>query len=617
MRALLGLLRPAVLLLVLLASPDVARAQVAGSHVRRIAVLVGANQPPAGRSTLRFAHDDARRMAEVLQRVGRFAPADVHVLLEPMPHDLTRTLDDVGRIIQSAGAAETLFVFYYSGHSDGQSVYPHGEAVALAELRERITRIGARVRVGILDTCRGGSWTQAKGLSVGPPLDPVDLLTLTTEGTALLSSSSGLENAHEADAVKGSFFTHHLAAGLLGAADRSGDGSITLQEAFDYAKERTVRDSARMATTTQHPSYDVQLRGRQDIVLAQIAASSSALEVHQTVGPIEIIHLSSGLTVVEMPSGERTLRLALPPGRYVVRRVADGKTYAKEIEIPAGATAALAEGDLLITATDRLAMKGGDEKIPASLSTTLPRGTGELRLAGGVSTGTTYRWGPAVFDTGSRPDPQKASRDLERSFSSSFSLTAGITDRLQWAVPVPAFAYRFGNPGGLEVVPRMGLTSLGYSSVEGIIGTLDTGVALRGWAAHNRSFIATVGAFSNFTERTTKTQVASQHPTTWGMESTFGYAWTIQNTVTLDLAAGISGSVPLAGAQPHYLAQPSPLNGARLLFGSVQNIGYRTIPLLQFHVSPRFSIDGYASWSVNLLTGDVRDRYLAGFTWSF
>jgi hypothetical protein len=31
-----------------------------------------------------------------------------------------------------------------------------------------------------------------------------------------------------------------------------------------------------------------------------------------------------------------------------------------------------------------------------------------------------------------------------------------ITDRLSWDVPWPAFSYRFGNPGGVEVMPFAG-----------------------------------------------------------------------------------------------------------------------------------------------------------------
>jgi hypothetical protein len=348
-------------------------ASAAPGGTRRIAVIVGANDPPPGRPALRFAHDDATELADTLQRVGGFAPADVHVLLDPHPRELVETFETVARTAASAGG-DVLFLFYYSGHSDGQSLFPHGEPISLSDLRARVERLGARIRVGILDTCRGGSWTQSKGLSVGPPLRMEDLLNVDTEGTALVSSSSGLENAHEAVDVHGSFFTHYLTAGLLGAADRAGDGNVTLEEAFDYAKERTVRDSAKLATTPQHPSFDLALRGRQDIVLTVLSSSTSALEVTGPKAPIEVIHLPSGVTVADAPAGN-TLRLALPPGRYLVRSVVDGHVYAKEIEVRAGETATLAEGQLEATGSEQLAMKGpsgdpddddGDDAHPAA-----------------------------------------------------------------------------------------------------------------------------------------------------------------------------------------------------------------------------------------------------------
>jgi len=340
--------------ILLTASP----ASAAPPATRRIAVIVGANDPPPGRPALRFAHDDASSLADTLQRVGGFAPADVHVMLDPHPQELVSMFEGVAHTAASAGG-DVLFLFYYSGHSDGQSLFPHGEAMPLSDLRARVERLGARIRVGILDTCRGGSWTQSKGLSVGPPLRMEDLLNVDTEGTALVSSSSGLENAHEAADVHGSFFTHYLTAGLAGAADRAGDGNVTLEEAFDYAKERTVRESARLASTPQHPSFDLALRGRQDIVLTVLSSSTSALEVTGSKAPLEIIHLPSGVTVADSQGGS-TLRLAVPPGRYLVRSVVDGHVFAKEIEVHAGETATLAEGQLEATGSEQLAMKGPD-----------------------------------------------------------------------------------------------------------------------------------------------------------------------------------------------------------------------------------------------------------------
>jgi hypothetical protein len=197
------------------------------------------------------------------------------------------------------------------------------------------------------------AWTQAKGLTVGPPLDAADLLNVATEGTALVSSSSGFENAHEAETLRGSFFTHHFVAGLLGAADRAGDGNITLEEAFEYAKERTVRDSARLATDPQRPSFDLQLRGRQDIVLTTVSSSSSALEVMQTVDPIEIIHLPSGVTIAEVAPTSRGIRIAVPPVHYLVRSVVGGQVMSREFDVPAGTTVPVIEGQLEATGDPR------------------------------------------------------------------------------------------------------------------------------------------------------------------------------------------------------------------------------------------------------------------------
>jgi Caspase domain len=334
-----------------------APARGASPGIRRVAILVGANDAPAGRPTLRFARDDADELAGVLEQVGGFAASDVHVLHDPHPADLLATFDGVA---QSTGgpAGDVLFVFYYSGHSDGHALFPHGEPILLADVRERIERLGARIRVGILDTCRGGSWTQSKGLSMGPPLSTADLLNVDTEGTALVSSSSGIEDADEADTVHGSFFTHYFAAGLRGAADREGDGNVTLQEAFDYARERTVRDSARATRTPQHPSFDLALRGRQDIVLASLPSTTSALQVTAARAPLEIIHLPSGVTVADVPTSQHGLRIALPPGRYLVRTVVDDHVYAKEVEVRPGETATLADGQLEATGNESLAMKG-------------------------------------------------------------------------------------------------------------------------------------------------------------------------------------------------------------------------------------------------------------------
>jgi hypothetical protein len=605
-RTRLGLLVALLVNLVIAVAPG-PRAGAAPPPVHRIAVVVGANAPPPGRAALRYAHEDARRMAEVLERVGRFRPGDVHLLLEPSPGDITGLLERLGREVRT-DLGDTVLVFYYSGHSDGQVVFPGGRALGLADLRTRIEAIGARLRLGILDTCRGGGWTQTKGLSVGPPLEPIDLMNVTSEGTALLSSSSGLENAHEAEAMQGSFFTHHLIGGLVGAADRNGDGNITLQETFEYAKERTVRDSARMAATTQHPSFDVQLRGRQDVVLAQIAQSPSTFVVTQDRGPLEVIHLGSGVTVVEMPAGARKISLALAPGKYLVRRHVDGQTSAKEIEILPGKSTALLEGQLEATANERLAVKGDDERaIPISAAATLPRHWWEIRLAMGAATGPGRTFGSSIYDTGST---RAANAPLARELSGLALFAFGITERLTWMLPLPVFAYRFGDPEGLEVIPRAGLTSGGYSSTAGWLGSLDLGIAIRRATFRGQNLILSASADSDFATRSAINYQPSGAPAIWRLDAGPAYTVRLRDTVTIGLGAHFTGPLRLGAADPN-----RPMSSL-LVFGSVQGIAYREIPLISVHLSPRFSLDGYASWAVDLESGAVHDRYLAGFTWN-
>ena len=145
---------------------------------------------------------------------------------------------------------------------------------------------------------------------------------------------------------------------------REGDGNVTLQEAFDYARDRTVRDSARLAKTPQHPSFDLALRGRQDIVLAVLPTRTSALQIKMARAPIEIIQLPSGVTVADVPP-QGGLRIALPPGRYLVRSVVDGRVYAKEVEVRPGETSTLADGELEAIGNEQLAIEGSDEEEPA------------------------------------------------------------------------------------------------------------------------------------------------------------------------------------------------------------------------------------------------------------
>jgi len=124
------------------------------AEIRKVAVVVGANLAPPGRATLRYAHDDARRVAEVLTAVSGFNPRSIQLLFDPSPDRLLAALDNE-LAIAARSSEETLLFFYYSGHADDGSIFPHGEPLPFAALKARLDDPRAKLRIGVMDSCRG------------------------------------------------------------------------------------------------------------------------------------------------------------------------------------------------------------------------------------------------------------------------------------------------------------------------------------------------------------------------------------------------------------------------------------------------------------------------------
>ncbi|MFT3842771.1 MAG: caspase family protein [Myxococcaceae bacterium] len=371
---------------------------LAAPEPRRLAVIVGSNTAVDGRPSLRYSHRDAKSIADVLTSAGRFDSADVAVLLDPKPDEVLKALDDKLTVAKAAGP-KSLLVFYYSGHADSHALFPGGAALPMDALKTRLSSDSAGLRVGIIDACRGGGWTAAKGLTPAEPFE-VGLPQLSSEGTVLLAASSGLEDAHEAESLQGSFFTHHLVAGLRGAADTSHDAQVSLEEAFNYANKMTIRDTAMIAKEPQHPSFDMRLHGRQEIVLTDATSAPSVLTVDQQTGPLQIVQLSSGDVVVEQPAGANVFRLALPPGDYLVRKVDGAQVKVRQVTVAVGEKTTIGEASLQLIGQPQLADKGIEETAAVEEKARLAPSIGldfvpdfsGFYTSAGVNAGFTYRF---------------------------------------------------------------------------------------------------------------------------------------------------------------------------------------------------------------------------------
>jgi hypothetical protein len=584
--------------------------------LRRTAVIVGSNAAAPGRKPLRYSEHDARAFAAVLIELGGFAPDDVHVLIEPEPSLELNTLDHA---LARPGADESLLVFYYSGHADASALYPRGRPLSFAELRTRLGDRRAAIRLGIIDACRGGGFTGAKGLTEVAPFEVTLPMALESEGSILIASSSGLEDAHESELLGGSFFTHHWNAGLRGAGDHNGDGQVTLAEAFDYAKTLTIRDSALETPSAQHPSFSLNLRGRQDLSLSKLASADAIVAVEQREGPLELIHLGSGVVVLELPKGRRQMRLAVAPGDYLLRRRQGSEVWTRELAVSAGSTTRVDEAALELHGSGALAIKRSAAR-PITLST-LPRGKQEATFWLGVS----YE---------DRTGVSRVS-GVDRGFQAGAMVPRGLTDRWQWVLPTLAFAYRGGEHGAFEWIPMGGLLGwgAGFSTLEGFVLDYHVGadISLRKWLSPRTALTLGLGLNSHgrWITRPGNTLQAQQPdgelhgsvwgstaPTTWRGFLSTGVMHTLGDTVTLGLALNLTENVIYRGEIGPYAAHSKSAD-LRLGLGAVQSVGLRPMHLIQVHVSDWMAINLDASLQYRFETRKVHESYLLGasFLW--
>ena len=96
-------------------------------------------------------------------------------------------------------------------------------------------------------------------------------------GHAFLTSSAATEAAQESDRIRASYFTHYLVSGFRGAADLSGDGKVTLGEAYQFAFNETLGRTVDTKGGAQHPSYDINLSGTGDVVMTDVRQTSATL----------------------------------------------------------------------------------------------------------------------------------------------------------------------------------------------------------------------------------------------------------------------------------------------------------------------------------------------------
>lgn len=317
-----------------------------GTHTRRFGLFIGNNVGGDGTRPLFYARDDAQRLADVFARIGGLRAEDSMVLLDQNATDVEIALGELDARVKRAHSQgdRTIVFFYYSGHATDGALRLGTTKLALESVKARLASSTGDVRIAIFDACRSGSVTRTKGVRKVPAFDIETDGARQAKGLVILTSSAGDEDSQESDLIGASYFSYHFATGLLGSADQSHDGRVSLSEAYQYAYDHTVAATADSEAGAQHPTFSFDLAGNGDLPLTDVTNRNEGIAIPAAApqGPYFLID-QRGVVVAELVKTEAARALAVGPGKYTIKRRLKDHLRIGEIEVRAGQMTTLDE----------------------------------------------------------------------------------------------------------------------------------------------------------------------------------------------------------------------------------------------------------------------------------
>lgn len=248
--------------------------------MKKYAVLIGNSQFPDEPDkkklpALACPEQDVDDLASVLADVNR-GQFEILPLKNQESHLVLRKLQQTIKQLQ----ADDLLLVYYSGHGkpnknnilhlttiDTVINELESTAIPIHRVYEIIATGKAKKIIIILDCCYSGAAGQGFRGDIDDGLQQLN----NSRGTYLVTASTELQVAHENTTAGYGLFTKHLIAGLTtGAADKDGDGFISMNELYDY-----VHDNVVAANPNQQPTKHVKdERGSLGLIIAKSGRDS-------------------------------------------------------------------------------------------------------------------------------------------------------------------------------------------------------------------------------------------------------------------------------------------------------------------------------------------------------
>lgn len=258
-----------------------------------VAIVLGVEENGYDVAPAPYAARDAQIMSKYFSTA--MGIRDVRLFTDK---DVTRSrLSDIfdvnGELQRSVKSGETDVFVYYSGHGmpeygedgnvdiflfpyDGRKDMLKERGYSLSKLYDNLASLNARSVTVILDACFSGSSRQSNAFATVPIANEKGIAIRVRNVSVrpwesnpnfrVLTSSSGNQTSLGYDQSQSGLFTYYLATGLQGDADNDGDGTITMQELYQYVSENVSKTAKQIRNGDQTP----QLFGNTDFVIEKI-----------------------------------------------------------------------------------------------------------------------------------------------------------------------------------------------------------------------------------------------------------------------------------------------------------------------------------------------------------
>lgn len=326
---------------------------------RKLALVIGVSEYEDSMFTpLAFAKADAEAMSDVLGNPDFGAFDEVRTLVGSARTTSEGIAGELELLLATAGPEDTVLV-YLSGHGTLDLDWQHQPELFLAgsdtrgddlpstglrvrELQDALGTSKARRKVLIIDACHHGAGkskvapeTIARLRGVKGSSDPVLREPERGFEAHLFASTYGLPALEDAGLGHG-VYTHYLLQAMSAerqAADRDGDTLVSVSEAHDWARDRTISHTA----AVQVPRAEYRIVGREQIFLS--GDESKRKEAQQAMlFTFDDYYLRCSVTVDGEDMGLLPRGIALSPGEHDVEvRTPSGESLAsRKVRVQAG-----------------------------------------------------------------------------------------------------------------------------------------------------------------------------------------------------------------------------------------------------------------------------------------